>query len=251
MYLQRMGQTGSLVTVEVSDNNDKAPRNKMRNMARRGVLYLPTTTILLGCCGILFTGRSLHPSCMASIALLLLSRLLSIVTLRARTTSPWHGESEPGVKGDLLILLSEDRWIRMKGLVDDLKAVTSGSWLARPKHPVLCESLDWVAGLLVYIAVIVLVNAPNQGKVILALYALLGHGALALHNATCQELVMNERTVSVSSQPGSVKRYTRRLVMARELVEEIGRSDFAIRLGMLNPDDVDSGGKLKNDLVTM
>jgi hypothetical protein len=39
------------------------------------------------------------------------------------------GALEPGVKGDLLVLLSRDRWVRIRGLVDDLKAVTSGSWL--------------------------------------------------------------------------------------------------------------------------
>ncbi|KAK5198575.1 hypothetical protein LTR92_001046 [Exophiala xenobiotica] len=165
----------------------------------------------------------------------------------------------PGVKGDLLILLSEDRWIRMKGLVDDLKAVTSGSWLlSRPGPPtyltILCETMDGIAGLLVYIAAIVLVNAPNQDKIIIVLYALLGQGALAIHNATSSELVMNDRRLNVSSQAGSgVKKYPRRLVMARELVKEMGRSDFAVRLGMLNPDDMDmdSGGKLKNEIVTM
>jgi hypothetical protein len=114
--------------------------------------------------------------------------------------------------------------------------------------------MDWIAGLLVYIAAIVLVNAPNQDKIILVLYVLLGHGALALHNATSSELVMNDRRLNVSSRPGSgVKKYPRRLDMARELVKEMGRSDFAVRLGMLNPDevDMDSGEKLKNDLVTM
>jgi hypothetical protein len=205
------------------------------------------------------------PFSIASISLLLLSRFLSIITLRARTTSPssssWHGQSEPGVKGDLLILLSEDRWIRMKGLVDDLKAVTSGSWLlSRPGPPtyptILYEIMDWIAGLLVYIAAIVLVNAPNRDEIILVLYVLLGHGALAMHNATSSELVINDRRLNVSSQAGSgVKKYSHRLAMARELVKEMGRSDFAVRLGMLNPDDVDldmdSGGKLKNEIVTM
>jgi hypothetical protein len=116
--------------------------------------------------------------------------------------------------------------------------------------------MDWIAGLLVYIAAIVLVNAPNRDEIILVLYVLLGHGALAMHNATSSELVINDRRLNVSSQAGSgVKKYSRRLAMARELVKEMGRSDFAVRLGMLNPDDVDldmdSGGKLKNEIVTM
>jgi hypothetical protein len=39
------------------------------------------------------------------------------------------GALEPDVQGDLLVLLSQDRWVRIRGLVDDLKAMTSGSWL--------------------------------------------------------------------------------------------------------------------------
>jgi hypothetical protein len=46
------------------------------------------------------------------------------LTLRGR-----FGALEPGVNGDLLVLLSQDRWVRIRGLVDDLKAVTSASWL--------------------------------------------------------------------------------------------------------------------------
>jgi hypothetical protein len=46
--------------------------------------------------------------------------------------TPRFGALEPGVKGDLLVLLSQDRWVRIRGLVDDLKAVASGSWLRKP-----------------------------------------------------------------------------------------------------------------------
>ena len=40
-----------------------------------------------------------------------------------------EGAPDPGVEGDLLVLLSQDHWVRMKGFVDDLKTVTSGQWL--------------------------------------------------------------------------------------------------------------------------
>ena len=39
------------------------------------------------------------------------------------------GIPEPDVHGDLLVLLSQDCWVHIRGLVDDLKAVTSGQWL--------------------------------------------------------------------------------------------------------------------------
>jgi hypothetical protein len=54
----------------------------------------------------------------------------------------------------------------------------------------------------------------------------------------------------------SVKNYPRRLVMARELIKEMDRSDFAIRLGMINPDEADSktqdvGHDVAKEVVTM
>ena len=33
------------------------------------------------------------------------------------------------MKGDLLVLLSQDRWVRIRGLVDDIKPIVSGAWL--------------------------------------------------------------------------------------------------------------------------
>ncbi|KAK4940758.1 hypothetical protein LTR10_019151 [Elasticomyces elasticus] len=219
MYLQRIGQTGHLTTLDVSPVVAGAKR------ARNGpgwytIMYLP---LIVPAHALLVRAQLASDRFfLMSTLLLLLSRLLSVASLRARTLPSWHGEPEPGVKGDLLVLLSEDRWVRMKGLVDDLKAVTSGKWFSR---------------LLVYIAVVILANATDRGKIALVLCTFIAHGVLAVHNGLGKELVMNGRVVKVSDAVGSVKKYPRRLVMARELVEETGRSDFAIRLGMINPDD--------------
>lgn len=232
MYLQRLGRTGHLTTMDVSAV--AAGVNQARNNAWSVIMYLP---MLILAHAIFFGGGYRDPFFLGSVFILMLSRLLSVITLRARTLPSWHGEPEPGVKGDLLVLLSEDRWIRLKGLVDDLKAVTSGSWLSRPRHPLVCDIADWTSRLLVYIAAVVLANAEDQGKIVLAVCVVLGHGVLAVRNATTKELVMNGRTVRVSGEPGSVKKYQRRLVMAKELVKEMGRSDFAVRMGMINPED--------------
>ena len=124
----------------------------------------------------------------------------------------------------------------MQGLVDDLKAVTSGSWLRRPSHPQLVEAIDWTARILVYIAVVVLANAKDAGKIGLTLCALLEHGLLARFNAGATELTINERNVRASTSSGSIKKYSRRLDMAEELIKEMGRRDFAVRLGLVNPE---------------
>ncbi|KAI1623510.1 hypothetical protein EDD37DRAFT_426545 [Exophiala viscosa] len=233
MYLQRIGRTGHLTTLDVSP----VAAGANRPWGLPGwyiIMYLP---LLVPAHALLISAPLASDRFfMRSTLLLLLSRLLSVASFRARTSPSWHGEAEPGVKGDLLVLLSEDRWVRMKGAVDDLKAVTSGSWLSRPRYPMLCDLADWTARSLVYIAAVALAGT-DRGKIVLVLCTFIAHGVLAVHNALTKELVMNERVVKVSGAPGSVKEYPRRLVMARELVKEMGRSDFAVRLGMMNPDD--------------
>lgn len=223
-------------------------------LTRHTLLYLPPAFLLSR----ILTTANLDTYCVSALCILLLSRVLSIFTLRAKTSSSWHGESEPGVQGDLLILLSEDRWIRMRGLVDDLKAVTSGSWLSATPPRYYCRSLvydflDWTSRLLVYVASIVLANAPDADKILVVTYAVLSHAALALYNTApaAQSLNMNGRQVNVPFHPNSVQRYSRRLAMARELIKEMGRSDFALKLGMINVDEVDSTGRLKDEIVTM
>ncbi|KIV80245.1 hypothetical protein PV11_07759 [Exophiala sideris] len=234
MYLHRIGQTGHLTTLDVS------PVFAGANRARNGlgwytIMYLP---LIVPAHALLVRAQLASDRFfLMSTLLLLFSRLLSVASLRARTLPSWHGGAEPEVKGDLLVLLSEDRWVRMKGLVDDSKAVTSGSWLSRPRYPMLCDFAEWISRFLVYIAVVVLANATDRGKIALVLCSFIAHGVLAVHNMLAKELVMNGRVVKISDAIGSVKEYPRRLVMARELVKEMGRSDFAIRLGMINPDD--------------
>jgi hypothetical protein len=100
--------------------------------------------------------------------------------------------------------------------------------------------MEWTARLLVYLAVGVLASARDSAKVALTGCVLLSHVLLTWRHAsgasTDAELVMNQRRVMLVRGPGSVKKYSRRLVMAEELVREMGRRDFAVRLGMINPD---------------
>jgi len=81
---------------------------------------------------------------------------------------------------------------------------------------------------------IVLANASDEGKVMFIGSVLLSHVILAYSNSRVRELALNGRRIKVSEKPGSIRKYARRLEMAEELVEEMGRSDFAVRLGLIN-----------------
>ncbi|KKY22662.1 hypothetical protein UCRPC4_g03162 [Phaeomoniella chlamydospora] len=227
MYLRNLQRTGHLVTLEVKPNPQQPKHG--------GLMYAPVTSLVTP---LVFNNvNAIDKYFLSTVFILLLSRLLTIASLRARTTPSWHGASEPDVQGDLLILLSEDGWIRLKGAVDDLKAVTSGSWLSRrPPQPWLFDLMDWTARLLPYIAMITLSSTTNYGKSLIIVSLLLAHASIALSNSRTKELNMNNRIIKISEQPGSVKQYSRRLDMAEHLIKETGRSDFAVRLGLINPD---------------
>jgi hypothetical protein len=226
MYLQKIGRTGSLVTLEVVQ-----PATK-KVQPTKALLYLPFCGVLWGLASLVWCQGEVDVWFWTSVALLLGSRVWAIAT--HRPGGKWHGASEPGVEGDLLVLLSEDRWVRLRGMVDDLKAVTAGGFVP-DSHAIG----DGLAGLMVYLAAVVLAGARDRNKLALTAYVLLGHASLALWNSRADEAVVNGRTIrrlTTTSDGPAVKPYRRRLDMAEELVRQVGRTDFAVRLGLINPD---------------
>ncbi|KAH7065561.1 hypothetical protein B0J12DRAFT_723527 [Macrophomina phaseolina] len=160
-----------------------------------------------------------------------LSRLCNVLVIGRRTREAWSGAKEPGEKGDLLILLSQDRWIRMKGLVDDLKAVTSGQWLRDPTN---VES--WVtafATIIVYLDAALASNVTQAGKILLLALLIGSVGLLAIANASTDQLQMRGCVVKVQ---GERKAYDRRLDLIRELMDETEKHDWATRMGVYVPD---------------
>jgi hypothetical protein len=119
LYLQQVGRPGHLTTLKVT--------NRDRNVSFLGrlgrsfydtegstfvseVAYLgavATTWIS----GILLVGLKDWWG-VAFLTLLVFVRLVNVLILRRRATNDWHGEPEPGVRSDLIVLLSQDRWIR-------------------------------------------------------------------------------------------------------------------------------------------
>src|SRR6202011_327668 len=114
------------------------------------------------------------------LGMLVFARLLNVVVIKRRSTIGWKGALEPGVNGDLLVLLSQDRWIRIQGLVDDLKAVTAGQWL-RDETPVESFCVGF-ATLLVYASAVLAGNASTVGNLLLACLMLISVGMLGLCN---------------------------------------------------------------------
>jgi hypothetical protein len=231
-YLQQVGKTGQLTTLCVStpisgeggllsaifSYHNTTPTSALAY----GLIVSLTVTVII------LLGLSEDWWGIVVIALLILSRLCNVVVICKRSQPGWAGAPEPGVQGDLLVLLSQDRWIRIRGAVDDLKLVTAGQWL---RDQTRTES--WVTALatvIVYLDAALVSNLTQFGKILLLALLIASVGLLAVANSTTRMLQMHGRIVSVL---GPRKAYNRRLDLANELITETGRDDWAVRLGMI------------------
>ena len=221
-FLQKVGKAGHLTTLSVENASALHGNSSSEFMGLYGVIALLPPMAL----GILFI---IDWWAVAVIGMLMTARLLNIVVIRARIASAsWKGVLEPGIRGDLLVLLSRDRWIRMQGLVDDLKNVTSGQWL---RDANFAETMTTSAAtLLVYLAAALMINASKIGQIILLTLFVVSFSLLGLCNYSVDSLQMNGCTVRLKQQPVA---YSRRLDLAHQLIKESGRKDWAIRLGMI------------------
>jgi hypothetical protein len=221
-FLQKVGKTGHLTTLSV-ESMSRSQGDSSRSFLG---LYKVIALLTLLSLSALFL---IDWWAMAIIGMLITARLLNILVIQARGSGRgWKGVREAGVQGDLLILLSQDRWIRMQGHVDDLKAVTSGQWL---RDPSFAESMTTSAAtLLVYLGAALAINASRIGQMVLFLHLMVSIVLLAVCNQSVDSLQMNGFVVQRQGQP---KSYQRRLDLANDLIEESGRDDWAIRLGMI------------------
>ena len=232
-----MGKTGSLVTLNVT-RPEVGRFQGVRDMLF-GPRGIESVHVALGALTVdVIAGLWLIGDfyALGFICMLILSRLLNMLAIRRRLAPEWKGALEPGVKGDLLVLLSQDRWVRVQGLVDDLKAVTSGQWL-RDKGFVE-ECLVDLGTVLVYAGVVVGSNSTQKGGLMVAALLVVSSMVLGVANRSGgKELWMHGRVVSV----GGEKKYARRRELADELIAEHGRDDWAIGMGMIPPKDKSAG----------
>ncbi|KAK6342378.1 hypothetical protein TWF718_007778 [Orbilia javanica] len=233
-YLQRVGRTGKLTYIQV----DKVPepttwyhRLFLALLPGQELSIIPIAAYLLAVSWgivviILLTltgdwwGLTMCGSLMAA-------RFMNFLIIQERSRPGWAGADEGEAKGDLLILLSEDRWIRMKGYVNDLKAVTSGQWLRR-EHT-LEGWFTAIATVIVYLVAALAGNVEQFGKILLLCLFVGSAGLLALANSTTKTLHMHGCVLSVV---GERKHYERRKELTDDLIRETRRDDWARGMGM-------------------
>lgn len=251
-YLKRMGHTGHLVTMHVREIRSPKLIERISNhlfhpTKRTLAMILYTTCYLLTAVSIAVMAKLQDWWGLAVLLLLIIARLLNIIVVQQRVVMMWKGVSEPGVNGDLLVLHSQDRWLRLQGPVDCLKAVTAGQWMRDPNFKE--SSAIAIATVLVYLDAAVASNATQTGKIVLIALLLLSAGLVGLANSLAQDLHMAKYSIS---QHGTARAYERRLDLAHELVEETGREDWAIRLGMIGkPRDDEVHGNLSPGKVML
>lgn len=217
-YLQSVGETGKLTNLSVS---------KVDTQSQEGAYSLHlaagSSVVALGLLASLSDWWAL-----SYLMTLIIVQFISTVIIRAQVRIDWHGQREPEQLGDLFILLSYDRWVRIKGEVDDLKAVTSGRWLRRPTT--FEDVMSAGATLLAYAAPAVAANATLKGQIIIAVLLLCNAAALAIANYLTPSLRMKGKILRIH---GPRKAYERRSVLAGELIAESGRSDWAVAMGLI------------------
>ncbi|KAI9665105.1 MAG: hypothetical protein M1821_006553 [Bathelium mastoideum] len=236
LYLKKVGKTGCLTTLHVTRQIPPSRTSSVfsKFFTHQNAVPLQTASYLTAPCLTIVVMVLLILSedwwGVFVICALIFVRFCNVIVLRRRAEVGWKGASEPGVKGDLLALLSQDRWVRIKGDVDDLKAVTSGQWLRDMTF--VERSVTACSTVLLYLDAALASNMKQTGKVMLIILLILSSGLLAIANEKTDHLQMYGRIIKADE--GSPKQYGRRLELAEELVKETGRTDWAVRLGLIN-----------------
>ncbi|KAK0492839.1 hypothetical protein EDD18DRAFT_440229 [Armillaria luteobubalina] len=254
-YLQRIGRTGCLVTAVVEPKPrsraleipflkgvDLSPQNQPFYIAGVSValLYLlcPILTIVV----FALVGSIRDWWALAVLGMLVLSRTINVIVIKLRVSDSkdWKGADEEPGKDDLLVVLSQDRWVRLHGDLSDIKQVTAGQWL-RDEDRVESLSVGF-ATLLVYAAAALAGNASTVGSLLIAMLLLFSVALLALCNSFTHGLQMYDCVVR---EKGKKIPYERRRMMVEELITEThsnanGQGEWAVSMGLLKPDELKS-----------
>jgi hypothetical protein len=238
LYLQKVSWTAHLTNIKVSKLHDSEHwHTRLLSLFFSFHTATPISTIAYmaavfwAIAVIVLMGLAHDWWGLGVIGILFSARLCNFIIIRRRSRCGWFGASEPGVEGDLLILLTQDRWVRMKGKVDDLKAVTAGQWL---QDEAILEG--WVgafATIIVYFDAALATNIQQFGKILLLLLLIGSAGLLAVANLATQKSQMHGRLLEVD---GDRKKYERRIEMASEMIKLHGRDDFAKQMGLIPSD---------------
>ena len=222
-WLQSVGKSGHLVKVFVEPYNSN-PIFASGFFATVTYLLAPITTII----AIILMGVLREWWTLGILFVLIFARLVNVIVIKHRAKpGGWKGVKEEG-DSDLLILLSQDRWIRMHGTTSDVKAVTSGQWLADMSASENFATAG--ATMLVYLTAALSANATTLGNIVLMVVLFLEVGLLGFSNKYVKGIHMYG---TVTKDVGEPKGYDRRLSLVNELIQETGRRDWALGLGMV------------------
>ncbi|EEP82650.1 predicted protein [Uncinocarpus reesii 1704] len=234
-FLQKVSRSGHLTPLWVSLNPAGNKWYKFLGLGQftdtiSAILYFTAVTLAVGVIIVLALSRDWWG--LSVILLLVVARFINILVIHRRSVPGWFGVKEEGRSGDLLILLSQDRWVRLRGAVDDLKAVTAGQWM---RDPQLAENwISAVATVIVYLDAALASNASQLAKILILALLIISVGLLAVVNSRTDSLQMHGRIIKLDGEP---KSYERRLKLAEELIRETGRRGWALRMGMVVDDE--------------
>ncbi len=157
------------------------------------------------------------------------ARLINVVVIKQRSQQGWKGAIETG-DGDLLILLSQDHWVRLQGTINNLKTVTVGQWL---RDLSALESFSAMfATVMVYSSAILTFNASTVESLLIAGLLLCSVALLTLCNPLTGCLKVYNCVVQKKGEP---EKYNQRLDMVQKLVLESKRDDWAVGMGLVHP----------------
>ncbi|SJL15595.1 uncharacterized protein ARMOST_19097 [Armillaria ostoyae] len=231
-YLQSIGVTGHLVTAHVYPSKQKTLFQSFSVPANLLYALCPVLTIVVA----ISLARIQDWWALGVLGGFVVSRFINVVVIKRRDEKGWKGKAEPGENGDLFILLCHDRWVRLQGSVDDLKAVASGQWL---RDLTTLESFAITsATMLVYVSAVLAFNASPVGSLLIGSLLLSTAALLTLCNSLSGCLQMCDRVIRTEGAP---KKYERRLALANKLIDEVDRNDWAIGMGLVLPKPGEAG----------
>lgn len=181
-YLQQMAKTGHLTTFTVDEKPEQAHGDAFSTTLTKGDLptLLYSTPVVLTFVAIMTMTVIRDWWGLTVLLILIFARILNTEVMTRRSKPGWKGIKEPGLTGDLLVLLSQDRWARLQGSVDALKLLTSGQWFREKTS--LDIFLATLATLLVYVSAVLTANSSQLGNIVISALLVLSASFLALSN---------------------------------------------------------------------
>ncbi|KAI1803876.1 hypothetical protein F4811DRAFT_553395 [Daldinia bambusicola] len=209
-YLERVGMVGQRVTVDVGmmpERNYYFPGGRRQAPGQRAtiwrdqgadlgwvshVLYLMSPALTITAFVFMILLREWWG--VASLLALMLSRILNIWVIKQRSKPPVAPPPKPDVSSlltEYLVDLGEGRSVCLRGVAEDLQAITTTSWLRAKTH--LDGYLEAAAKLIVYVVAAFSGNMTQVGSIIFMLLLLVTAGLLGLSNAHAKTFRMHGR----------------------------------------------------------